>query len=579
MPIKWFEELKAKYEAAIAHTFLLHFNVGDYVVNNTDLKNYLLRALASFDLTAIYNRAEGIVFPLPSMKDKFMQWLEIAPADPALEALNFASGATDTSLPREPNPAFALLEKMLKLDRTDDDNPDRKVRSALIIEFAETLFPNTDISTMNPEDRNSLIHMLRWSKDPGISANGNLIILITSNLSDIHPAIRAAGSRIESVTIQLPEYEERLAFIKSFPDLTLEEGFAPEAFAGMTGLLSKIHIEDIILRAKYNQTPVSRQLVKERKAEIIRSEYEDVLEMEEPEVTFDDIGGMEHIKEFFQNNIIQPIKSGEYDAVPLGVLMMGASGTGKTFTAEAVAKESGFNFIRLDLSRILGGIVGSTEKNWSKATRGIEASSPAIVLIDEIDQKVRRGEYSNSEVENRLFAGFLTWMSNEKHRGRIVILACTNRPDLMDAAMKRPGRFDKKIAFLPPGPQERLSVLQAVCRKHGIAIKTTPAIEKTFTQQTEGWTQAEIRSLVAKAREVSRKRKSTTIEDGDIMEALDKLTPSTQDVEFMTNLAIREIDDKDLLPPQYQQKLANRKELQEKIDRYKETERRAPRTL
>jgi len=167
----------------------------------------------------------------------------------------------------------------------------------------------------------------------------------------------------------------------------------------------------------------------------------------------------------------------------------------------------------------------------------------------------------------------MEFMSDTGHRGRIVFLAATNRPDLMDAALRRPGRFDKKIPFLIPDETERKAIFEVMARKYGLQIQDVPA---SCIKATVGWTGAEIELVTVKAVEVMEDEGKSP---EDALEyATTVISPSTADVEFMTLLAVRECNDKTLLPPQYQKLIDQREELEKQI-KEKAPEQRGRREL
>ncbi|MEI7988773.1 MAG: ATP-binding protein [Chloroflexota bacterium] len=558
---KWTQEMLSKYKSGIAHAFILHFNIADYVIPGIDMRNYLTKLMANRQMTVFYNRSEGITFGSPSMEKKFKEMLGLtkpSQTDPALVALGI--GVADSELPRDPSAALPLLEKLLRMGNANDK------LCAIIIEYAETVCPPADMSSMSAGDRVNLVTLSRWGRDPQISASGNPIFLLAENLTDIHTSIRAASSRYEAIEIPLPGFDERLNFIEKYlqrEDRLDTFDITPQEMANATAGLSILSIEDIFLRAEL-EGKLSNDLIKERKRDIIRSEFGEVLEVMEPAVGFEAIGGLQHVKDFFVRCVIDPIRKGNYNRVPMGILMTGPAGTGKSIMAEAVAKEAGVNAVSLNLARILGQYVGASERNLEKALRAIESLSPTIVFMDEIDQSVNRGQGGDSGVSNRIFKRLLEFMSEGKHRGHIVFLAATNRPDLMDAALKRPGRFDKKIPFLIPDENERKEIFRVLSRKY-IPAGVFPQDVKLYEviQITEGWTGAEIEAAVVKTVELMEDLQIDMVQG--LVEAVTRLSPSTADIEFMTMLAIQETNDKDLLPEKYRKSLDDRKELTEKI--------------
>lgn len=241
----------------------------------------------------------------------------------------------------------------------------------------------------------------------------------------------------------------------------------------------------------------------------------------------------------------------------MGILLCGPSGTGKTLLVNALAKASGFNCVKIDMSRILGQYVGESEKNFKKCLLGAQSQQPVIVFVDEIDTAFRRGESGDSGVSRNIFSEFLQFTGNTNNRGKVIFIAATNRPDLLDAALKRAGRFDKKIPVLLPEAFERAEIFRIVIGKYG--FETEIADFMHYAEQTENYTGAEIETVVRKAYELANEDETegSVLTPAILDEAIQKCRPSTQQVQFMTMLAIEECDDKDLLPDRYKNFLDN----------------------
>ncbi|MDQ6747112.1 MAG: ATP-binding protein [Candidatus Dormibacteraeota bacterium] len=559
----WAATLIGRYQDGIAHAFILHFNIADYVEPGRSLRPYLARLFGRRTIVAFYNRAEGITFPLPSMRTKALALLGLtAPAGGAVSAMTAAlnllpgaaGGAGDPELPKGPGQALPLLERLL--------GSDIEGGVAVVIDYAETLAPAADLAMMGEADRTHLIILARWGRDPAIQATGNPVVLVTANLADLHPTLRAASSKFEVLEIPLPAHTARQAFITAYAatkPAAFAWALAPAVLAHATAGLSLIHIEDIFLRAEQEGT-LSWRLVKERKDDIIAGEFGEVLEILDPRFGFAAIGGLEYVKEFLRRSVIRPMQEGRTRRVPQGILLLGPAGTGKSALAEALAQEAGVNFVVLNLARIFQGLVGASERNLEKALRAVESLAPVIVFVDEIDQSVQRGGSGDSGVSSRIFKRLLEFMANTGNRGRVLWLGACNRPDLLDAALRRPGRFDKKLAILVPDREERRSIFLVHAAHNDLGVA---AIAEGVLDATENWTGAEIQAAVVKAVEL--------IEDGDaapaeaLTAAVARLKPSTTDIEWMTLLALREVNDLDLLPPRYREELANRPALEQRI--------------
>lgn len=538
----WVKELTDKYSSAIAVAFVLHLNVFDYVEpGGGTIRNYLCQLLSDRKIIAIYNRAEGITFALPSQRQSFIDINRLQP-DPI---------TGEVELPKAPSQALPLLEQLLKYKVSDGK------ASAVIIEYAESLVPAADMAMMMPADRDCLVMMERWGRDPDITAAGNPVILITANLGDLHEAVRTASSKYECIRVPMPRAETRLEYIemqKKAND-TLKWEIDPGSVARSTAGLSLINIEDIFLRAR-QEGKITWALITERKKEIMRSEFGEVLEMVEPQYGFEAVGGLEHVKEFFRKSIVEPMRKGNYGRVPMGVLMTGPAGTGKTIMAFAVAKESGINMAILNPAKIFSKWVGESERNLDRALEAIDSLSPVLVFTDEIDQAMQRGEAGDSGVSNRVFKRLLEFMSDTAHRGRVVMLAATNRPDLLDAALKRPGRFDTKIPFLVPDGDSRLDILAVMAKKYGLPLgmagKAAGDFQEELKARTEGWTGAEIEKVAIKAKALVEDRKIKP--QVAILEALKLVRARTANIEEMSRLAIADCDDLEFIPEKYRTK-------------------------
>lgn len=583
----WMAELTRMYTKGVTHSFILHFNVTDYAEPGHTLKQYMSRMLASFDIIAYYNRSEGITFALPTMRERamVMMGLDAGGGDDLLAALSgrggagpgLGSGSTPGAdegplLPR-PSDALPALERLLKAntayaqgvsgasgasgasggDDVDVDAPDIEAgpRVLLFMDYAETLVPKGEVATMSAEDRTCLITIDRWGHDKVIDERGHMVALVTANVFDVNPMLRVGSSKYKLLEIPLPDLAARRSFIESYRQL---KQLDPDAFqwqvqpaylANATAGLGLIHIEDIFLLAEADGV-LTYELVKERKADIMAGEFAEVLESFDPRFGWEAIGGMERIKDFFDRSVIRPMREGRTRRCPQGVLMLGPAGTGKSAVAEAVAKESGINFVILNPARIFQGLVGSSERNLEKAISGIKQMAPVICFCDEIDQAFQRGSSGDSGVSNRLFKRIMEFMADPGNRGRILFLAASNRPDMLDAAFRRPGRFDKKIPFLTPEPADRQAIFKVMSLKYGLE---GAAIPKAVIDKTEGWTGAEIELASVKAWELVEDGRATL--DNAFAEAIRLVRPSTADIQLMTILAIREVSDLDLLPDRY----------------------------
>src|SRR5271154_45667 len=145
---------------------------------------------------------------------------------------------------------------------------------------------------------------------------------------------------------------------------------------------------------------------------------------------------------------------------PRGILLYGPPGTGKTLMARAVANETGAFFFLINGPEIMSKMAGESESNLRKAFEEAEKNSPAIIFIDEIDSIAPKREKTNGEVERRVVSQLLTLMDGMKTRSNVVVMAATNRPNSIDPALRRFGRFDREVDISIPDPTGRLEILR-----------------------------------------------------------------------------------------------------------------------
>jgi SpoVK/Ycf46/Vps4 family AAA+-type ATPase len=434
----------------------------------------------------------------------------------------------------------------------------------VIIDGAETLVPASDISTMGVGDRTALLTIERWGRDPRIMSSSNIVILLTTNLSDLHPKLRTASSRYEAVQVPLPDTATRRSFITTYLS-DKPAGFSTlstEEIARQTGGLQTLHIEDIFLRASYEydrtegQSGLTAALIQERKAQIIETEFGGLLEIVEPYRRFSDIGGMEVLKNYIRTVVIEPMNRGIIEIVPMGILLSGPPGTGKTALAEAIATEVGINFVFFNPGRLKGQYVGQSEANLERALAAIQTLAPVGIFIDELDAALTRGGGGDSGVSSYIFGRLLNFIADPRHRGQILWIGATNFPNSLDPALTRAGRFgDLKLAILPPSADERALIFAIQARRY--TKQEVVTIPEECISGSEGWTGAEIEKAARKTAELIYTRQ-LSVEEA-LRRAMEYVVPTTANIPAMISEALDNVDDLELLPEAYRKIVLERR--------------------
>jgi SpoVK/Ycf46/Vps4 family AAA+-type ATPase len=585
----WAEDLRRRYLRGEASMFVLHGNVYDVVLSNSRmmaLTEFLTDVLLkdSKDTIAVYNVATGVRFT---------------------KRVDGVTGLEDLLLSTEKARVFAALERLL-IGAT---------RTAVIMEYAEAIGPAGDPNFQGEADRAAIVTLHRWSSLPEIERGDNVVLLISENLTELAPKL-ISNPKVAVVEVPMPDYETRreaagladtrltekdaeryagvTAGLKSIqiasiltPQPAAEEELADrESFiagllgggidassrahklAALTSNLSREEVKELVAPAAAMPTPdaslptpIERarketdRLIAKRKREILERECFGLVEFVEPAHGFDVVGGMEEVKKDLLV-IAESIREGRTSRVPMGILFTGPMGTGKTFVAEAFAKECGLTTIKLKNFRSKW--VGATEGNLEKILNVIRAIGQVVVIIDEGDRAFGNtdGE-GDGGTSSRVIARIKEFMSDTSNRGRILFLVMTNRPDKLDVDLKRAGRLDRKIPFLYVQTAEEVElVAKALLRKNKIKTDVDlVSIRDSFSSKLIGYSNADIEAVILLANDEAARESDS---DAPVLarhfqQAAIDYFPSrdAELLEYMELLAVFESSSRRLLPAKY----------------------------
>ena len=360
----------------------------------------------------------------------------------------------------------------------------------------------------------------------GLKSRGKVVVIgATNRVNAIDPALRRPGRFDRELEIGVPDREGRLEILqihtRGMPlakDVNLEKladishGFVGADLqslskeAGMRSLrrilpnidLSTGNIPSETLRQIIVTMNDFMDVIKEMEPSAMREVFVEV-----PDISWNDIGGLALIKQEMQEAVEWPLKyQGIFtyaDAMPpKGILLYGPPGTGKTLMAKAAANESEANFISIKGPELLSKWVGESEKGVREIFRKARQAAPCIIFFDEIDAIApkRGGDFGDSHVTERLISQLLTELDGLEILTNVVVIGATNRPDIVDPALLRPGRFDRLLYVPPPDRDSRVQILKIHIKKK--PLDETVDIEK-LADQTDGYTGADIASLSSAA--------------------------------------------------------------------------------
>ncbi|HLD72194.1 MAG TPA: CDC48 family AAA ATPase [Candidatus Nanoarchaeia archaeon] len=262
-------------------------------------------------------------------------------------------------------------------------------------------------------------------------------------------------------------------------------------------------------------------------------------------INYEDIGGLGDEIKKVREMIELPLKHPEiFEKLgiepPKGVLLHGPPGTGKTLLAKAVASETNSHFILINGPEVMSKFYGESEANLRKKFEEAEQNAPSIIFFDEIDAIATKREETRGDVEKRVVAQLLGLMDGMKSRGKVIVIAATNMPQVLDSALRRPGRFDREIEIGVPGKEGRLEILKIHTRNMPLSKNV---VLKEIARVTHGFVGADLNALAKEAAMIVLRRvlpdlKKEGIEDGQAIpkEILEKLMLTQQD--FQESLKI-----------------------------------------
>ena len=220
----------------------------------------------------------------------------------------------------------------------------------------------------------------------------------------------------------------------------------------------------------------------------------------DPQVTYEDIGGLREEIQKVREMIELPLRHPEIFEklgieAPKGVLLHGPPGTGKTLLAKAVANESNSHFISISGPEIMSKFYGESEARLREIFKEAKEKAPSIMFVDEIDSIAPKREEVTGEVERRVVSQLLSLMDGLEARGKVIVMAATNRPNALDQALRRPGRFDREIEIKVPDKRGRLEILQI--HTHNMPLDTDVDQDK-IAAITHGFVGADLNTCARK---------------------------------------------------------------------------------
>ncbi len=541
----WAQELAYKYCSKTANLYIVHGNIRDFLphkmndneFNFVKIQNYIAEVLfGNRDIISFYDRSAGVTFCTPEMRREY------------LAASGGGNGQAGGALSRDPLEAFPAWEQFCYRHVSS------KRRLVLIIDYAETILPNTDISRFTDEDRYCLVTLNRWANDPIFTEGDISIILLTENLADLNTKVVRSPATIK-VNIPLPDETVRqrfLTWLEKQGRLLLENRLTPEKVAKITSGLNLVNMHQLAAESYQEDREIGLEYLRQKKKEMIETEASGLLEFIESEFDLGMVSGHDYVKKRFKS-AAKAIKIGRLDVLPMGYLIAGPVGTGKSFMVTAFAGEIGIPIVKFRNFRSKW--QGVTEANLEKVLNILKAMAPVGVMIDEADAFLGdRNQDGDSGTSNRIFAQIASFMGNTEYRGKIIWFLITCRPDLLPIDLKRQGRAEEHLAlFYPETIEEKQELFQTLVRKLKLRVQSVDIIE-LFKKYKFDFSGADLESILIRAKLLAAMNSHVIISAGDLDETIRDFNPPAypHEIELQNLVAVLECTSREMIPKRFQ---------------------------
>jgi hypothetical protein len=543
----WAQELSYKYCSKTANLYIVHGNIRDFLPHKMNEGEFLFARIQEYisevlfgnrDIIVYYDRSSGVTFGAQAMKDAYLK--EMASRYPEADADEFVQS--------DSLKAFQHLERYF-LSKMKD-----KLRIVLIIDYAETVIPASELSRLSDEDRYALVTLNRWSHDPIFTRGDVSVILLTENLADISPRIAASPTTIK-VRIPIPDVKVReqfLAFLEKRGTLIMEKGIDSFAMAQVTSGLNLVNLNQLVAESYQEDRLIGMDYLGARKKEIIENEAAGLLEFLETGHDLSYVSGHDFVKKRFRS-AARAIKHGRLDVLPMGYLIAGPVGTGKSFMVSAFAGEIGVPMVKFRNFRSQW--QGVTESNLEKVLNILAAMAPVAVMIDEADAFLGdRNQEGDSGTSNRIFAQIASFMGNTAYRGKIIWFLITCRPDLIPIDLKRQGRAEEHLAlFYPESETEKEALFDTLVRKLDLSIRKFPVSEllRRFKHEFSG---ADLEAVLIRAKFKAAMEDRTFVTKEDLEETMADFVPPAYpyEIELQNLVAVLECTSREMVPKRFQ---------------------------
>jgi ATP-dependent 26S proteasome regulatory subunit len=452
----------------------------------------------------------------------------------------------------DPEKSFFYLEKYF-LSRIPQDRRNN-CRMVLIVDYAETIVPGGDLIRLTEEDRYCLVTCNRWANDPIFTHGDISVILLTENLADVSSRLVGSPSTVK-IGVPFPDEKVRESFLifkTNEGKLLLDRGLNPERVAAVTSGLNLMNLNRLVSESHEENRALSMEYLRLKKKEMIENEAAGLLEIMDTVHDLAFVSGHDFVRKRFKN-AARAIKMGRLDVLPMGYLIAGPVGTGKSFMVSAFAGEIGIPMVKFKNFRSKW--QGDTESNLEKALNILRSMAPVAVMVDEAVAFLgSRDQEGDSGTSNRVFAQIASFMGNTEYRGKIIWFLITCRPDLIPIDLKRQGRAEEHLAlFYPETEADREALFHTLVKKLDLSIRQF-SITELFRKFRYEFSGADMESILIRAKLKAAMADRSFVTKEDMEETMTDFIPPAypHEIELQNLVAVLECTSKEMVPKRFQ---------------------------
>jgi AAA+ superfamily predicted ATPase len=567
----WARTLGELYFSGTTCLFIVHGNVHDLIRcpaadggdSYCNLSEFLAsQVFGSWDVVVQYDLARGLRAAAGSDAKRLQGMVQY-----------LSSRLGDSSAwPRDPDTVLLALDRLLERTLLEEDAARRK-SLGIVLDYAQYVVPAGDLHGLSRGQGTNLVRFLSWAQNPYFKRVNMAFCLIADRLAEVNDRL-VQSPHVAGIEIPLPDREERKQYcqwVSRQPDFAKLSDFTPEQLAELSNGLSLTSLEVLLSQGRNGTARVDTARFKQLKKTMIERQCQGLVEFVEPRHTLDLVVGQETAKERLRQDA-ELILKGQLDAAPMGYLLCGPVGTGKSFLAECYAGSIGIPCVKLRNFR--SKYVGETEANLEQVLTVLRSLGPVVVLIDEADASLGTREADgDSGTSSRVFAMIASQMGDTRYRGQIIWMLMTSRPELLPVDLKRQGRAEVHIPlFYPQDEKEVGAMFVTLAKKNKVAMAADALPSIKPDRFLSG---SDIESVVLAARRQVLTSGRQTIERQDIETAFREFIPSAQGLEkeMQELAAVLECTQLTFLPQRWRDKVLEpngRTQLQERMMALKE---------